>query len=515
MKIPPRKRGDSFGFMVVSMEYILKMDNIDKSFNGVKVLDQASFRLKKGQVHALVGGNGAGKSTLMKILTGVYLRDAGFVEVDGEKVNFNGYREASNAGIRMIYQELSIIPTLSVAENIFLNQEKTNRKMLLDERGMQAAAKDLLDSFGIHISPKTAVNTLGVGYCQLIEIAKALSKEAKVLVMDEPTASLSESEVVILFDIIRRLKEKGVSIIYISHRMNEILKIADEVTILRDGKNVITASAAELDIEAIINHMMGEQVEKVFEWQERHYSGSTDNLLVVKGLEVNDTIKDISFDLKRGEVLGFAGLMGSGRTEIVESIFGVRGRCKGEIIIDGKRVSIKNVQNAIDSGLALVPEDRRRQGLILMHSVKQNIALPLLKKLRRRILLDDKKAIDAAAESVASLNIKTSSINKTARLLSGGNQQKIVIAKWLKTEPKVLLLDEPTAGIDVGAKGEIINLIRNFADQGNGVVLISSELAELMAVCDRILILNKGRIKGQILREEIKSEEVIQHAIQE
>jgi ribose transport system ATP-binding protein len=497
------------------MEHILKMDNIDKSFNGVKVLDNVSFHLKKGQVHALVGGNGAGKSTLMKILTGVYMRDGGVVEVDGEKVNFDGYRDASDAGIRMIYQELSIIPTLSVAENIFLNQEKTNGKMFLNEKGMLKAAKELLDSFGINISPKAVVSTLGVGYCQLIEIAKALSKEAKVLVMDEPTASLSESEVIILFDIIRRLKEKGVSIIYISHRMNEILKIADEVTVLRDGKNVITAPGKDLDIEAIINHMMGEQVEKVFEWQERHYTGSNERLLEVNGLEVNECIRDVSFYVNQGEVLGFAGLMGSGRTEIVESLFGIRGRCNGEIAIDGQKVTIKNVQNAIDAGLALVPEDRRRQGLILMHSVKQNITLPLLKKLQKRILLDDKKANAVATESVASFNIKTSGIGKAARLLSGGNQQKIVIAKWLKTEPKVLLLDEPTAGIDVGAKGEIINLIRDFADKGNGVVLISSELAELMAVCDRILVLNKGKITGQILREEIKSEEVIQHAIQE
>ncbi|HWQ78898.1 MAG TPA: sugar ABC transporter ATP-binding protein [Anaerovoracaceae bacterium] len=497
------------------MEYILTMDNIDKSFNGVKVLDKASFHLRKGQVHALVGGNGAGKSTLMKILTGVYLRDAGIVEVDGRKVSFDGYRAASDAGIRMIYQELSIIPTLSVAENIFLNQERTTGKVLLDEKGMLKAAKELLDSFSIDISPKAVVNTLGVGYCQLIEIAKALSKEAKVLVMDEPTASLSESEVVILFDMIHRLKEKGVSIIYISHRMNEILKIADEVTILRDGKNVITAPAGDLDIEAIINHMMGEQTEKAFEWKERQYTGSDETLLEVRGLEVDDWIRDISFSVSKGEVLGFAGLMGSGRTEIVESVFGIRGRCKGEITVDGNRVSIKNVQNAIDAGLALVPEDRRRQGLILMHSVKQNITLPLLNRLKKYFLLDDKKANAVTAESVATFNIKTSGIGKTARLLSGGNQQKIVIAKWLITEPKVLLLDEPTAGVDVGAKGEIINLIRNFADKGNGVVLISSELAELMAVCDRILVLNKGKITGQILREEIKSEEVIQHAIQE
>jgi len=497
------------------MDYILKMDGIDKSFSGVKVLDNVSFHLKKGQVHALVGGNGAGKSTLMKILTGVYTRDAGTIEVDGKPVNFSGYRDASNAGIRMIYQELSLIPTLTVAENIFLNQEKKKGNLFLDDRTMVASAQNLLSTFGINISPTAVVNTLGVGYCQLVEIAKALAKEAKVLVMDEPTASLSESEVVVLFDIVQRLKKNGVSIVYISHRMNEILKIADEVTVLRDGKNVITAPSSELTVQSIVNYMMGDKGQKVFGWQKRDYQGSGEILLEVDNLTINNWIKDLSFQVKKGEVLGLAGLMGSGRTEIVESLFGIRKYQKGRILIDGKEVRINNVQKAIDAGLALVPEDRRRQGLILMHSVKQNVTLPLLKDLKRKVFINDRKANLVTRESIEDLQIKTDGINKITQLLSGGNQQKIVIAKWLRRKPKLLLLDEPTAGIDIGAKGEIISIIREFADQGNSVILISSEIAELYAICDRIIVLKKGQITAEFHREDIESEEVIQHAIQE
>lgn len=497
------------------MDYILKMDGIDKSFSGVKVLDNVSFHLKKGQVHALVGGNGAGKSTLMKILTGVYTRDAGTIEVDGKPVNFSGYRDASNAGIRMIYQELSLIPTLTVAENIFLNQEKKKGNLFLDDRTMVASAQNLLSTFGINISPTAVVNTLGVGYCQLVEIAKALAKEAKVLVMDEPTASLSESEVVVLFDIVQRLKKDGVSIVYISHRMNEILKIADEVTVLRDGKNVITAPSSELTVQSIVNYMMGDKGQKVFGWQKRDYQGSGEILLEVDNLTINNWIKDLSFQVKKGEVLGLAGLMGSGRTEIVESLFGIRKYQKGRILIDGKEVRINNVQKAIDAGLALVPEDRRRQGLILMHSVKQNVTLPLLKDLKRKVFINDRKANLVTRESIEDLQIKTDGINKITQLLSGGNQQKIVIAKWLRRKPKLLLLDEPTAGIDIGAKGEIISIIREFADQGNSVILISSEIAELYAICDRIIVLKKGQITAEFHREDIESEEVIQHAIQE
>jgi len=492
---------------------ILEMKNIRKAFNSVIVLDDVGFELKEGTVHALVGGNGAGKSTLMKILTGVYTRDKGSVRFRDREVNYHAYGDASDDGIRMIFQELSVVSTLTVAENIYLNHEP-KKWIFTDRKKMISEAKKLMDRFGVNIDPNEKISELGVGYCQLVEIIKALSREAKVLVMDEPTASLSDAEVEILFGIIRKLKKEGVSIVYISHRMNEILAIADEVTILRDGQKIITKDAASLNIEEIIDYMIGEKVERTFEWKDRQYKGEKGVSLEVKNLEVNSWIKDISFSLKKGEVLGFAGLMGSGRTEILQSLFGIDKYKSGDIIVDGKRIQVKNVQNAINAGFALVPEDRRRQGLILDHSVKQNVALPILSKLKKGLFVSEKKSNKTVNNAVKDLNIKTDSIVKLAKLLSGGNQQKIVIAKWLQNHPNILLLDEPTAGIDVGAKGEVINIIREFANKGKSVILVSSEIAELMAVCDRIIVLREGQIAGEISREDIVTEEVIQHAIQ-
>lgn len=495
-------------------QYAFEMEGINKAFNGVRVLEDVNFKLKRGRVHALVGGNGAGKSTLMKILTGVYSCDTGTIKVNGEIVRIHGPNDAKRNGIRMIFQELSLIPTLTVAENIFLTNEPKKMGCVIDKKEMVRKIQELLENLGISVDPNAVVNTLGVGYCQMIEIAKALSQDASILVMDEPTASLSESETTVLFNLVRKLKEKGVSIIYISHRMNEIFQIADEITVLRDGKNVITAESKDLTMETVIGHIIGKNVEKTFEWKERNYRGEDSCILEVKGLAVNSKIRDISFKLKRGEVLGVAGLMGSGRTEIVEAIFGISKKVEGDIFIDGKKVNIRNAKDAIKEGIVLVPEDRRRQGLVLIHTVKENITLPILKRLRKALLLDNNKANNIVSDSIKEFNIKTDGMNKEVRLLSGGNQQKVVIAKCLKTNPKVLLLDEPTAGVDIGAKGEIIDIIRQFADKGMGVIIVSSELAELLAVSDRIIILNGGKITGDMNRREISSEEVLQHAIQ-
>lgn len=496
-------------------QFAFEMEGINKSFNGIKVLENVSFRLKRGQVHALVGGNGAGKSTLMKILTGVYSCDSGIIKVNGEEVRIHGTNDAKHHGIRMIFQELSLIPTLTVAENIFLTNEPKKAGYVIDKKEMITRIKALLQNLGISIDPNAVVNTLGVGYCQMIEIAKALSQDASILVMDEPTASLSESETAILFDLVQKLKNSGVSIIYISHRMNEIFQIADEITVLRDGKNVITAETKELTMGTIIEHIIGKSVEKAFEWKAGNYKGDRSNVLEVKGLDINPKIRDISFELKKGEVLGIGGLMGSGRTEILEAISGIGKRIKGDIYLDGKKVNITNVKNAIKEGIVLVPEDRRRQGLVLMHTVKANITLPILKRLKKAIYIDNKRANNIVSESIKEFNIKTDNMNKEVRLLSGGNQQKVVIAKCLKTSPKVLLLDEPTAGVDIGAKGEIIDIIRRFADQGMGVIIVSSELAELLAVSDRIIVLKDGKVTGEMDRRDIKSEEVLQHAIQQ
>jgi len=496
------------------MDNILEMKGICKRFGDMTALKDADLTLKKGHILSLVGGNGAGKSTLMKILTGVYTKDSGEVFLDGKSVSFNSYDEASQAGIRMIFQEFSLIPTLTVYENVFLSNEKKNKLRLLDKGTMIRKTRELLKMLGMDIDPEAIVGSLSVGYCQMVEIAKALSKDAKILVLDEPTASLSDNEVNILFQTISRLKSQDVSMIYISHRMNEILEISDDVVILRDGEVVADERADELTIPDIISFILGDSVEKSFVWVPRKNPPSEELMLEADCLKINGIEEAVSFNLKKGEVLGIAGLMGSGRTEILQALFGMRKYESGTIKINGEIIDVRKVKDAIKAGIALVPENRRTEGLVLQHSVKENTILPVLDYLKSFLTVSEKKADVLVTEKVAGLNVKTDSIHKIISLLSGGNQQKVVLAKWLASDPKVLLLDEPTAGIDIGAKGEITEIIRGFADAGNSVIIVSSELVELMAVCDRILIVFKGRVTGELDRKEIASEEVLQHAIQ-
>jgi ribose transport system ATP-binding protein len=508
LKIPDRRDIPDMG------EAVLQMRNIAKSFYGNNVLNEVSFNLEKGHVHAIVGGNGAGKSTLMKILTGVYKKDAGEILVDGKKVEFSGYSDAASAGIRMIFQELSVIPTLTVVENIYLNHEE-RKGLFNDDKSMREGAKKLLARLGIDIPVNEKIANLSVGYCQLVEIAKALSEKVKILVMDEPTASLSDTEVTRLFSIVRTLKSEGVSIVYISHRMNEILEISDEVTVLRDGKHIITDEAKNLTIAGIIDYMLGDTGRNAFEYHERRKTQNPGVMIDVNGLRVDNLVKDVSFHVNEGEIVGLAGLMGSGRTEILESLFGIRRIHKGRITIQGKPVEIKNTRNAIRCGIALVPEDRRREGLVLIHTLKNNLLLALFDKVKKnRLLIDNGKIKNISEESIADLNIKTNSIDTLISNLSGGNQQKIVIAKWLKNDLKLLLLDEPTAGIDIGAKGEIIKIIEDYAAGGKSVIVVSSEISELAAMCDRIVVLVNGKKTKELTRDEIKNEGVIQHAIQ-
>ncbi|MCL1996725.1 MAG: sugar ABC transporter ATP-binding protein [Defluviitaleaceae bacterium] len=497
------------------MKPILEMKGIDKSFNGIPVLQKIDFSLGEGQVVALVGGNGAGKSTLMKILTGVYARDSGRILLNGKSVNFSSYADANRYGLRMIFQELSLVPTLAVYENIFLNNE-IRKGFTLDKNKMIAQTNELLESLGMRFSPNVITAGLDVGYQQMTEIAKALSAKAKILVLDEPTASLSDSEVKVLFETIRNLKTQGVSMVYISHRMNEILEISDQVTILKDGKVVADESAKNLTVADMVSHMLGGSAEKRFAWTPRKNPPTTEDMLVVQELKINGLDTPISFNVKKGEVVGIAGLMGSGRTEILETLFGIRQYTAGKIAVDGEEVKIKNVSDAVNAGIALVPEDRRTQGLVLTHTVKHNAILPVLNRIKSWVMIDEKRADAIVNEKVSELNVKTDSIHKTISLLSGGNQQKVVLGKWLSSEPKILLLDEPTAGIDIGAKGEITDIIRNFADTGNSVIMVSSELVEMMAVCDRIIILCDGKITGEYTRENIAdiTEEVLQNAIQ-
>lgn len=494
---------------------IIKLENISKSFFGVTVLKDVKFEVFPGQVNALVGGNGAGKSTLMKILTGVYTKDSGTIWFNGKETTFNNYKDAFQHGIAMIFQEMSSVPTLTVTENIFLNNELLKKNRFLDRPAMRKKAVELLDRLGVDINPDAVVGDLTVGEKQMVEIVKALSSDARILVMDEPTASLSAKEVDKLFQIVENLKKQGIAIIYISHRMNEILSIADKVTVLRDGRIVGELDNQDLKVEAIISYMMGDRGGTSFEWMPPEKEISDQVVLNVEHLDINERVRDISFNLHKGEVIGFAGLLSSGRTEILETLFGIRKPRGGVIRIDGKPVPVRSVQDAIRSGFGLVPEDRRTQGLVLIHSVKQNLILPILKKMQKGLFLNKKKINETADFSIKELSVKTDSPNKIINLLSGGNQQKIVISKWLRSDMKILLLDEPTAGVDIGSKKELIATVRKFTDQGNAAIFVSSELQEMMAVCDRIYVLQRGKIINELRHDEIDSEEVLQNAIQQ
>ena len=483
---------------------VLKMEGICKSFGDAKVLKNVQFELKHGEVHALAGGNGAGKSTLMKIMTGVYTHDEGKIFIDGKETVIEKPLDAKAQGIAMIFQELSLVQTMTVAENIFLGTEIV-KNGVRDVKKMNEKTSQILHRLGMDISPSTVVSELSVGMSQMVEIAKAVSKDAKILVFDEPTAALSDSETKRLFEIITQLKNEGVSMVYISHRMNEILSICDSITILKDGEYVTTQNIKDMTLDKIVSYMMGGTSGKghKFEWVERKHDENAKDVLKVDHLKINEKINDISFSLKHGEIVGFAGLMGSGRTEILECLFGLRKKEGGTVILDDKEVHIKNPTEAI------------KEGLVLMHSIKDNAVLPILDRLSiKGIFNDDKKERALVGENIKKFGVKAEHIDQEIGLLSGGNQQKIVIAKWMNTCPKVIMLDEPTAGVDIGAKGEILEIVRSFADQGCGVLFVSSELTEMMAICDRIIVLFDGRITGMISRKDIKLEEELQNAIQ-
>ncbi|WP_027415888.1 sugar ABC transporter ATP-binding protein [Aneurinibacillus terranovensis] len=496
----------------MSENYVLKMENIEKSFNGVPVLKKADFFLAKGEIHALCGGNGAGKSTLMKILTGVYTKDDGTITIDNDSVQINSTQDAEKNGIAMIFQEFSLIPTLTVAQNIFLAREPRTGKTFINDKECIRAAEDILKKLNVDIDPNVTVDSLGVGYWQMVEIAKALSKNAKILIMDEPTSSLSESETVSLFKLVKQLKDSGISIVYISHRMAEIFEICDKVTVLKDGRTILTEECKNLTMDKVVESMMGVEAGKSFEWIERTFDRPDRPILEVKNLSYGHRVKDVSFELYPGEIVGMAGLMGSGRTEIAQCLFGMNHPDSGEVLIEGNRV--KRTKDAIRNGIALVPEDRRKQGLVLDHTVRDNMMLPMIKQLTKGLFVDDSRGNSLTAEFIAKLNIKTDGVSKLVKLLSGGNQQKIVLAKWLAQHPKVLILDEPTIGVDIGAKSEIVEIIRSMANEGMAILVISSELEELLAVSDRILVLYNGTIFKEIYRKNIESEEELHHAIQ-
>ncbi len=497
---------------------LLTASGMAKRFGGVVALHNVSFELRPGEIHALMGENGAGKSTLMKILAGVYTDYEGTISIDADPVRFASVRDAEAAGIAIIHQELNLVPELSVADNIFLGREPLIAGLIINRRASIREGRALLDRLGIDLDPDARVGSLRVGEQQLVEIAKALSIEARILIMDEPTSALSPGECRRLFAIVRQLAASGVAIVYISHRIHEVLQLADRVTILRDGQHVLTEDMAALSEDAIIAAMVGRSLIQASHGAGR---GSGEVVLSVRDLSLTkpqrhgarQVLGGVSFDLHAGEILGIGGLLGSGRTEILETIFGSSGGQPGGVIaIDGKPVDIASPRDARRLGIALVTEDRKTQGLHLGSSITDNVALPLAARLSRFGLRAFTAEERLARDAVASLGVRCESTGQTVSTLSGGNQQKVVIGKWLSTRPRVLLLDEPTRGIDVGAKREIYDLIFQLAAEGLAIVVVSSELPELLLLADRILVMSEGRQAAILTRAEASEERIMQLA---
>jgi ribose transport system ATP-binding protein len=491
----------------------VQMQGIEKSFGSNPVLKKVDFSVKVGEVHALAGENGAGKSTLMKILQGVYTKDAGTISVAGVPVEINDTFDARKAGVGMVFQEFSLIPTLTVAQNIYLTNEPTKFGLISDSKAKEMAA-ELFEQMQVVVDPSSTVENLPTALWQLTEIAKALAQDAKVLIMDEPTASLAKHEAEALFDLIVRLKAKGIAIIYISHRMDEVYRIADRITVLRDGVRVLTESLAQVTPVQIVEAIVGRTSAAHLVHLDRSSKISKEIVLEVENLSSGTKLVDVSFSVQKGEILGLAGLMGSGRTELLNTIFGVAKANTGTIRINGKQVKISSPREAIKNRIALIPEDRRSQGLVLDHPVTENLTLPIIDSLKSRGFLSTKKILQKSLEIIQQFAIKAAQPSIRVGALSGGNQQKVVIGKWLATDPSILMMDEPTAGVDIGTKSEILDLVRAIADSGKSVILSSSELPELLAVSDRILVLKDGKVLTSLQRNEIPNEEFLQLAIQ-
>lgn len=489
---------------------VLKMEHIEKSFYGVNVLKDVSLFLKEGEVQALMGENGAGKSTLMKILGGIYSRDNGTITVNGKKVNIKTPLAARELHICLVHQEISLVPQLSIADNIFLGSE-IRRGLLEDKKAMREKAKEAIETLELKVPVTTKVYKLSVAQQQLVEIAKALVFDAKIIVLDEPTAAISEKEAESLFTYLRKLKAKGISIIYISHRMEEIFKVCDSITVMRDGLVVSNKRIEDTNKNEVIADMVGRSITDFF--GDNHPQG-TENILDVRGLS-NRYLKNISFSLKKGEILGFAGLVGAGRTELARAIFGLDKIDSGEIYLNGKRIICNTPYEAMKCGIGLIPEDRKQSGLFLEKSIAYNLTLLVLKKFIKGIFVNDKKKNEIIKEYSEKLSIKMAGVDQHCAQLSGGNQQKVVISKWLAYGPKVLIMDEPTRGVDVGAKAEIYHLINNLANEGYSIIMISSELPEIINMSSRIVIMHEGKITGILDGKETEfvQEEIMDYAI--
>lgn len=494
-------------------KYLLEMNKISKTFPGVKALEDVKLYVKPGEVHALIGENGAGKSTLIKVLAGIHFPDPGAeFYFEGKEAGIKKPIDATSKGISIIYQDLSLFPNLSVAENIYIGRESTSKSFKkIDWKKIEQVAEKALKELDVQIDLHTPVEKLSIAQQQLIEIARALAFDAKLIVMDEPTSSLSAGEVEKLYKVINNLKQKGIAIIFVSHKLKELFTVSDRFTVLRDGKYVGTYETSEIDEDKLITLMVGRQV------QYKKNEGKIiagDSIFEVEGLSKEGNFKDITFELKKGEVLGITGLVGSGRTELAQSIFGINRPFTGNIKINGKKIAITSSEDAVKKGIAYIPESRKTQGLILEQSIINNISLPVLKTLRNAFgLINRRKEAALADHYIKALDVRPALPQMNTGQLSGGNQQKVVIGKWLSINPKLLIIDEPTNGIDIGAKTEIHKLLRKLASEGMGVIVISSELPEVLAVSDRILVMRHGRIAGELDIAEATQENIMNYAM--
>ncbi|MEW4224889.1 sugar ABC transporter ATP-binding protein [Rossellomorea marisflavi] len=484
----------------------IRMDHIHKAFGQNKVLEGVDIHIRGGEVHALMGENGAGKSTLMNILTGLHKKDQGTITIDGVEKTFDNPKQAEEFGIAFIHQELNIWPEMTVLDNLFINKEPITSFGLIQTQKMKAVAKKQFDRLAISIPLHKEAGKCSVGEQQMIEIAKALMTDAKVIIMDEPTAALTDREIEKLFDVIRSLKESGVSIVYISHRMEEIFTICDTITVMRDGRTVDTTPIPETNFNDVVKKMVGRELTDRF--PERN-SNPGETILEVKGLTRKGVFENVSFQVREGEIVGVSGLMGAGRTEIMRTIFGLDGKYEGDILVAGKNVTVKNPNQAVELGLGFITEDRKEEGLILDFSIKDNIVLPSLFSFTKNGMIKDKQEEEFVELLIKRLTIKTESAMTSAKNLSGGNQQKVVIAKWIGIGPKVLILDEPTRGVDVGAKREIYQLMNELTDRGVAIIMVSSELPEVLGMSDRVFVIHEGRVSGEVIGKEATQEKIM------
>ena len=492
------------------MDHIICFENITKKFGGTSALSDVCFKIKKGEVHCLCGENGAGKSTLMNLCAGVFQPTSGTIKVNGEEVKINSISQSEKLGFSIVYQEVPLCLNMSIAHNIFMGSSKSTKGIFLNEKFMEKETEKLLEKFKLNRKPSDLVGSLSIAEQSIVQIAKAVYFNPKILIMDEPTAALTNDQRSVMFDIIKELKTKNnTTIIYISHRLEEIMEIGDTITVLRDGQFVTTERVADVTIDELVNLMVGREIDSN---QDIPSYNTGEKLLEVKNLTRKGEFENISFELNKGEILGLGGFVGAGRSEVLMSLFGFNKPDSGEILINDKIVSIKSPKDAIDSGIGLIPENRRDDALIEEMSIKQNAQMVIIKDLVKGILIDKNLADKKMDEMVSKYKIKANNVNLPILTLSGGNQQKVIISRWISNSPKILLCDEPTRGIDVGAKAEVYSILRSIAKEGIGIIIVSSELPELLALSDRVIVMHEGRITGQMMRKEASEEKFMRYA---